>query len=224
MMKHGFERKAGIRFALSRSMKSLIKGAREYPRQVEEYLDGHSPKRINYIGDSSILSAEPSAVFCSVKCPGDLILKAYDFAHDAREKGLAIISGFQSPVEKDMLRILLRGKCHMIIYSARGIARIRLDSDMRKAIEDGRLLVLSSAAKNVVRSTKHLAHKRNLAVAAIAKSIVIVYAAPDGNIAQLARTAISWNKTVYALPSSYNQALLDVGAKDFRFWNLKSPT
>jgi hypothetical protein len=46
-------------------------------------------------------------VFCSVKCPASLILKAYDVSRELAAQGLTVISGFQSPVEKEVLTVLL---------------------------------------------------------------------------------------------------------------------
>jgi len=47
-------------------------------------------------------------------------LKAYDLARELREKKTPVISGFHTPVEKDMLEILLKGKGPNVICPARG--------------------------------------------------------------------------------------------------------
>jgi hypothetical protein len=51
-----------------------------------------------------------TALFCSARCPGSVILRAYDQAAQWRDTGHCVISGFHSPVEKECLRILLRGE------------------------------------------------------------------------------------------------------------------
>lgn len=51
----------------------------------------------------------PLALVCSVKCPGDLILKTYDLAQQLREAEVTIIGGFHSLMERECLTILLRG-------------------------------------------------------------------------------------------------------------------
>lgn len=61
------------------------------------------------VGDPKLLDSQKIALFCSIRCPGDLILAAYDYAKKLRDAGTAVISGFHSPVEKECLRILLRG-------------------------------------------------------------------------------------------------------------------
>lgn len=60
------------------------------------------------VGDIHLLYHPLLALFCSQKCPGDAILKAYDLAQELREKETPVIGGFHTPVEKDMLEILLK--------------------------------------------------------------------------------------------------------------------
>jgi len=67
------------------------------------------------------LRAKKQALFCSRKYPGNLILKAYDLARSLRDAGTTVISGFHTPVEKECLRILLRGAQPLIICPARSI-------------------------------------------------------------------------------------------------------
>jgi hypothetical protein len=65
--------------------------------------------------------AEPKlALFCSVRCPGDAILGAYDAAQKLRDDSVTVVSGFHSPVEKECLRILLRGTQPVIILPGAG--------------------------------------------------------------------------------------------------------
>ena len=47
---------------------------------------------IQTIGDASILSRPKVALFCSVKCPGKLILETYDLAKRFRNEGGLVIS------------------------------------------------------------------------------------------------------------------------------------
>jgi hypothetical protein len=74
-------------------------------------------------GTEILLHPRKLALICSQKCPGDVILKTYDFARLVRGSGLAIVSGFHSPIEKDCLPILLRGPDPIIIVQAH---RLRL--------------------------------------------------------------------------------------------------
>ncbi len=62
-------------------------------------------------------------LFCSVKCPGKLILNTYDLAKRFRDEGVSVISGFHSPMEQECLRILLRSPHPVIWCLARGVYR-----------------------------------------------------------------------------------------------------
>ena len=67
-------------------------------------------KTMQTIGDAAILNQPKVALFCSVKCPGKLILETYDLAKRFRNEGILVISGFHSPMEQECLRILLRSR------------------------------------------------------------------------------------------------------------------
>jgi predicted Rossmann fold nucleotide-binding protein DprA/Smf involved in DNA uptake len=79
-----------------------------------------------------VLKGEKVALFCSARCPGDLILKAYDLAKKLRDDGVTVISGFHSPIEKECLRILLRGKQPLIICPARSLANLRVPTEWKR--------------------------------------------------------------------------------------------
>ena len=73
------------------------------------------------IANQSILDADLTALFCSGQCPGDVILKMCDFARAMRDAGVPVIGGLQSPIEKECLRLLLRGDQPVVVCPARGI-------------------------------------------------------------------------------------------------------
>ena len=88
-----------------------------------------APLRLSVLGDLAFLRRDKLGLFCSVKCPGDLILRAYDYAKRLRDDGVAVIGGFHSPVEQECLRILLRGTQPVIICPARSLGEMRLPGD-----------------------------------------------------------------------------------------------
>ena len=95
-----------------------------WPRRLDERLGAAAPSWLWAIGDPGILAEQKVAVFCSVRCPGNAILKAYDAARKLRDEGVTVVSGFHSPVEKECLRILLRGKQPVVICLARAMEKI----------------------------------------------------------------------------------------------------
>jgi hypothetical protein len=70
------------------------------------------------------------ALFCSRKCPGSVILRAYDLAVALRDAAVPVIGGFQTPMEREMLAVLLRGTQPVTVVDARN-ARKRLPPDWK---------------------------------------------------------------------------------------------
>src|SRR2546425_258524 len=70
-----------------------------YPAPLRKHLDHHAPAQVSVLGNLDILQTKPVALFCSVKCPGNLILQTYDLAQKWRDQGVTVISGFHSPME-----------------------------------------------------------------------------------------------------------------------------
>ncbi len=162
------------------------------PGQLDERVGAHTPSKLLAIGNEALLADHKVALFCSARCPGDVILGAYDAAQKLRDEGVTVISGFHSPVEKECLRILLRGKQPILICAARAIDKIRLPSEWRVALEGGRLLIISPFEKRPRRPTLESARQRNELVAALADEVLIVYATPGGQIEQISEMAVRW--------------------------------
>ena len=152
------------------------------------------------------------ALFCSERCPGDLIIKAGDVATKLRETGVTVISGFHSPVERESLRILLRGIQPVIVCPARSIERIRLPAEWRDPILEGRLLLISPFTPKQNRMTAALAAQRNEFVAALACAVLIIYADVGGLIEKLAKKTRSWGKPLIVLESPHTTLLKSLGA------------
>lgn len=167
---------------------------------------------IQVAGDSALLSLTKLALLCSQKCPGDVILKTYDFARMVRESGRAVVSGFHSAIEKDCLPILLRGHDPVIIVPAHRLSMTRLPQEWQKALDQGRLLLLSPFDDKHKRVTTELATERNRFVARIADEVLIPYAHPGGKTEALCRELLARNKRVYAFHSAANNHLIQMGA------------
>lgn len=172
---------------------TLTPSEASWPWRVEKRLGAAAPTRLWAIGDSGILTERKIALFCSVRCPGDAILRAYDTARKLRDEGVTVVSGFHSPVEKECLRILFRGKQPIIIGLARAMDKIRLPKEWRGPLEAGRLLILSPFAKRPRRPDRRSARRRNELVAALADEILIVHAEPGGAIEHIADLANRWS-------------------------------
>jgi predicted Rossmann fold nucleotide-binding protein DprA/Smf involved in DNA uptake len=105
---------------------------------------------------------------------------------------VTVVSGFHSPVEKECLRILLRGKQPIIVCLARAFGKIRLPSDWRPALESGRLLLLSPFERRPRRPDAESAQRRNELVAALADEVLIIYAQPGGGTERISELVNRW--------------------------------
>src|SRR5579883_2805938 len=80
---------------------------------------------IGAIGSVTLLRSSLLALFCSIRCPGKLILETYDLARALRDASVPVISGFHTPMEKECLDLLLRGNQPVVMCPARSIEGIR---------------------------------------------------------------------------------------------------
>jgi predicted Rossmann fold nucleotide-binding protein DprA/Smf involved in DNA uptake len=164
------------------------------------------------LGSEALIRRRKLGLICSQKCPGDVILKAYDVARLVRGSGLALVSGFHSPIERDCLSILLRGSDPIIIVQAHKLSTSRLPMEWQSAVDAGRLLLLSPFGKKEKRVTKELATKRNRFVASIADEVLIPYAAPGSKTEALALEFLGAGKCVYTFDSGASTSLSSQGA------------
>lgn len=196
-------------------MQTVTPNDSAYPVALTNCTAFKSPPALSAIGNLSLIqkpaigSAVPEviALFCSIKCPGDLILKTYDLAQALRDAEIPVISGFHTPIEQDCLKILLRGNQPIIYCPARSIHNIRFSSEQKQAIGENRLLLISPFSASYPRATTELAEKRNEMIGAIAHTIFIAYAAPNSKTLVFAQSLVAAGKSVVTFASSSNPLL-----------------
>jgi predicted Rossmann fold nucleotide-binding protein DprA/Smf involved in DNA uptake len=160
-----------------------------YPGQLRERLGTEAPPQLALLGNAKLLAQAKTALFCSARCPGSAVLRAYDQAAHWRDTGRCVISGFHSDIEAECLRILLRGTSPVIICPARNLP-IRLTAEWLRPLTEGRLLFLS-AFENP-RPTTEIAARRNLLVAALADEAWFAHITPGGQSALLSLRVATW--------------------------------
>jgi predicted Rossmann fold nucleotide-binding protein DprA/Smf involved in DNA uptake len=183
-----------------------------YPRSLVEHLGHAAPAELSALGNLCLLQQKTLALFCSVKCPGDLILKTYDLAQQLREAEETVIGGFHSPMERECLTILLRGNQPLIVCLARSLRGMRLPTVYREPLEQGRLLLLSPFSEKERRHTVELASRRNQLVAALATAIFVSHAELAGKTEVLCHQVLQWGKPLYTHRSDFNANLISMGA------------
>lgn len=193
-------------------IKSITPKSREYPPRLREKKNRGLFPQIRTLGDISLLHRPLLGLFCSVKCPGDLILRTYDLARALRDAGVAVISGFHSPIEKDCLDLLLRGSQPVVICLARTIEKMRFTESVKVGVQNGRALVLSTFEENVKRPTAETSQRRNQFVGALAAAVFVAYAQTGGMVEAMCGEILSHAQTVYTFASHHTENLAALGA------------
>jgi predicted Rossmann fold nucleotide-binding protein DprA/Smf involved in DNA uptake len=142
-------------------------------------------------GNAALLSQSLEALFCSKACPGAKIIEAMDTAQRWRREKRAVISGFHTPVEKECLRVFLRGPQLIVICPARGLDPFQLPKDWMAKYQRDELLLISPFAASIRRPTRETAELRTRLVLALATSHTIVHATPGGFIQNLTESKTS---------------------------------
>ena len=170
----------------------IDRGASNYPAILLSRLGENAPNKMTALGNAELLGTHRTALFCSARTPGDAILRAHDAARQLREEGVTVISGFHSPLEKECLRILLRGKQPIIICPARTLETMRIPTECRAPYDAGRILFLSPFVRQPTRVTRESACRRNEVVAALADEVFIAHITPSGETERIAELLLRW--------------------------------
>lgn len=185
------------------NIQSLQLGDLLYPAALT--VGNKPPAALQTIGNQQLLATSKTAVLCSRTCPGEVILRVYDLARRLRNSDLTFIGGFHTPVERDFLHHLLAGSCKLILCPARTLEGMRLPTDWRKAMDAGRLLLLSAfTADSQRRQSARLAERRNELVMALADQVLLLHVAPGSHTERLGQQASQREKLVLTSEADTN--------------------
>ena len=111
-----------------------------------------------YIGNKKLLNVPKVAFLSSRSISSAAVLKCYDWATEMRNKGVCVISGFHSGIEKDVLHFLLKGTQPVILVLGRTLYK-NMPDELIKPLEEGRLLIVSVVS--TPRQSEETARLRN---------------------------------------------------------------
>lgn len=149
---------------------------------------------MNFIGNIDILNNRKTAFLCSRKIPADIVLKTYDWAIEKRDTGVCVMSGFHSPIEKDVLKFLIDGVQPLIIVLARSMLK-SFDETIVKGISKGRILIVSPFDETIKRASEQTAFIRNRYMVDTAEELYIPYMSPGGNLQRLMKELKKINRS-----------------------------
>ena len=152
------------------------------------------------LGEASIRDLPKGGILSSRKVPPAAVMKCYDWATEMRDKGVCVMGGFQSPLERDVLTLLLQGKQPVIWVLARKLWTTRgVPKAYRAAIEDGRLLIVSPVSQSIRRVDAQSAAVRNRFILESAQRVVFAALDPAGSLVQLLDDVSSLRNVISAV-------------------------
>jgi predicted Rossmann fold nucleotide-binding protein DprA/Smf involved in DNA uptake len=115
----------------------------------------------SFLGNKELLKKRKVGFLASRKISTLSVLPTLDWAMQmSKQEEVAIVSGFHSHMEKDVLKILLQGKCGIIIVLARRMYR-KIPQEYTEALLQQRILFISFEKDSVTRVSEISAHRRN---------------------------------------------------------------
>lgn len=139
-------------------------------------------QEMSFIGNDDLIQSPLLAIFSSAKCPASSILKAHDYAKEIRNEETGIISGFHAPAEQEVLEVLLKGTCPIIVVLSRRLEGARIPAVWKTEIEKGRMLVISPFKEYQKYVTKEVSLKCNDLAARISGRVLIIHTSEGGSL------------------------------------------
>lgn len=161
----------------------LRRGDAAWPGHLAR-LGSEEPEELSLIGNLRLLERPLTGLFCSSRLPGDLLVRSFDVGRSLAAAGVPIISGFQSPIEREILSLLLSGCGSVVVCPARGLESMKPPLEWRRALAAGRMLLISPFPASVRRATLQLSDYRNRIAAALAERILLIHATPGGRLSR----------------------------------------
>jgi hypothetical protein len=125
----------------------------------------------------------PKTVFlCSRKVLASAVLKCYDWATTMREQNRCVVSSFHSPIEKDVLHFLQKGKQPVILVLDRVLYK-QMPKEFIQPLSENRLLIVSVAVDP--RQSEQTTDRRNRYIVDISEEVVFGYVNPEGKLSAL---------------------------------------
>lgn len=134
------------------------------------------------IGNVALMELPKVAFLSSRRVAPAAVMRCYDWATRVRDGGQCIIGGFQSALEKDVLRFLLRGRAPVIMVLARKLWS-KVPEELCGPLGEGRLLIVSPVP--AVRASAATAMSRNRWILEHCDEVVLGWLDPNGGLAKL---------------------------------------
>lgn len=134
------------------------------------------------LGNTSLLDRRKIGYFASAIIANLSVLPTLDWAAEvAKHDDVAIVSGFHSKMEREVLDFLLRGKCGIVCVLARSIYK-KIPDKFCEVYNSGRVLFISPFETSATRASRQLCQQRNEYVASISDELVFSSLTPNSSL------------------------------------------
>ena len=127
--------------------------------------------KIEYLGNEELLKARKTAFLAPRRIAPEAVMPSYDWAVGMARRGECVISGFASPVERDVWDFLVSSGTQPVILVSVRSKFARTPVKYRQLLAQGRLLIIFLGLG--ARQSAPNAAERNRYVAALAESVVM---------------------------------------------------
>ena len=149
-----------------------------------------------YTGKKELLNRKTLAFLSSRTIATDKVMACYDWATSLNAETDCVVSGFQSPIEQDVLHFLLIKRIPVIVVLARAMYK-QIPEELEEAYNDGRVLFISIS--NNSRVNKATASIRNRYVVGLAQEILFGMLAEKSSLNEIYQYAKDNNKKILTI-------------------------
>lgn len=135
--------------------------------------------KAEYLGNQELLRLEKTAFLAPRRVAPGAIMPSYDWATEMARQGHCVISGFTSPIERDVWGFLVRGTQPIILVSARSIYA-KTPGQYVPLLDAGRLLIVFLGLGTLL--SRATAFRRNGYVADMADAVVFPSMHPSSSL------------------------------------------
>lgn len=160
-------------------------------------------------------------LLASARVLPSVLLPVYDQMVSLRNRGrgVPVVGGFHTSLERECLEILLRGTAPITIVPARafepGTDRLyagKLWAEVKRGIADGRVTIVPPPGVTGSRITRANAAIRNAFLLDRASEVLLLYATPGGETERMVRAALARGLPVSVLDHPANERWVELGA------------
>lgn len=141
-----------------------------------------------YIGNIDLLTLRKVGFLASRKVNPTSVIPTITWANKVSyDPNIAIISGFQSTLEREVLDIVLKGTCGIIYVLNRSLYR-QIPLNLRTAFDSNRILFISLTSAKITRPSAANATIRNRYITDISDTLIFSSVQETSSLNQLTRT------------------------------------